>query len=69
MGESRGVYRVLVGKPERKRPLGRPRHRWEDNNKMDLKEMGCGGMDWIDLAQDRGRYWALVKAIMNFRVP
>jgi hypothetical protein len=52
MGEVRGVYRVLVGKPEGKSPLGRPRHRWEDNIKM---EVGCGGMDWIDLAQDRGR--------------
>jgi len=55
MGEGRGVYRVLVGKPEGKRPLGRPRHRWEDNIKMDLQEVGCGGMDWIELAQDRDR--------------
>jgi len=53
MGERRGVYRVLVGKPERKRPLARPRRRWEDNIKMDLQEVGCGGMDWIELAQDR----------------
>ena len=53
MGEMRGVYRVLVGKPEGKRPYGRPRHRWEDNIKMDLQEVGCGGMDWIQLAQDR----------------
>jgi hypothetical protein len=53
MGEERGVYRVLVGKPERKRPLGRPRRRWEDNIRMDLQELGCGGMDWIGLAQDR----------------
>ena len=53
MGERRGVYRVLLGKPEGKRPLGRPRHRWEDNIKMDLQEVGCGGMDWIELAQDR----------------
>ena len=53
MGERRGVYSVLVGKPEGKRPLGRPRHRWEDNIKMDLQEVGCGGMDWIELAQDR----------------
>jgi hypothetical protein len=53
MGEGRGVYRALVGKPEGKRSLGRPRHRWEDNIKMDLKEVGCGGMDWIELAQDR----------------
>jgi len=55
MGERRCVYRVLVGKPQGKRPLGRPRHRWEDNIKMDLQEVGCGGMDWIELAQDRDR--------------
>ena len=60
---------VLVGKPEGKRPLGRPRRRWEDNIKMDLQEMGYGGMDWIDLAQDRDRWWALVSAVMNRRVP
>ena len=65
MGEMRGVYRVLVGKPERKRPLRRPRRRWEDNIKMDLQEMGCEGRDWIDLAQDRGRWRALVNAVMN----
>ena len=53
MGERRNVYRVLVGKPKVNRPLGRPRHRWEDNIKMDLQEVGCGGMDWIELAQDR----------------
>ena len=58
MGESRGVYRVLVGKPERKRPPGRPRHGWGDNIKMDLQELGCGGMDWIKLAQDRDRWRA-----------
>jgi hypothetical protein len=69
IGEGRGVYRVLVGKPEGKRPLWRPRHRWEDNIKMDLQEMGCGGMDWIGLAQDRDRWRALVNAVMNFRVP
>jgi hypothetical protein len=63
------VYRVLVGKPEGKRPLGRPRRRWEDNIKMDLQEVGRGSMDWIDLAQDRDRWRALVNAIMNFRVP
>ena len=59
MGERRGVYRCLVGTPEGKRPLGRPRRRWEDNIKMDLQEMGCGGMDWID------RWRALVNAVMN----
>ena len=69
MGERRGVYRVLVGKPEGKRPLGRPRRRWDDNIKMDLEEVGCGGMDWIELAQDRGRWRALVSAVMNLRVP
>jgi hypothetical protein len=56
MGEMRGVYRVLVGKAEGKRPLGRPRRRWEDNIKMDLQEVGCGGMDWIELGQDRDRW-------------
>jgi hypothetical protein len=63
------VYRVLVGKPEGKRPLGRPRHRWEDNIKMYLQEVGCGGMDWIKLAEDRNRYQALVNAVMNLWVP
>jgi hypothetical protein len=69
MGEGRGVHRVLVGKPEGKRPLGRPRHRWEDNTKMNLQEVrgGCG--DWMDLSQDRNRWQALVSAVMNFRVP
>jgi 3-oxoacyl-ACP reductase-like protein len=69
MGEERGVYRVLVGKSERKRPLGRPRSRWEDTIKMDLQAAGCGGMDWIEGVQDRDRRWALVNAVMNFRVP
>ena len=69
MGEGRGVYRVLVGKPEGKIPLGRPRHRWEDNIKMDLQEVGCGGMDWIEVGQDRHRWRAFVTAVMNFRVP
>jgi hypothetical protein len=69
MGEERDVYRVLVGNPEGKRPLGRPRCRWEDNIRMDLQEVGCGGMDWIGLAQDRDRWLALVNAIMNLRVP
>jgi hypothetical protein len=63
------VYRVLVGKPEGKRPLGRPRRRWEDTNKIDLQEVGCGGVDWIDLVQDRGRWLALVNAEMNLWVP
>ena len=69
MGESRGVYRVLVGKPEGNRSLGRPRRRWEDNFKMDLQEGGCGGLHWIDLAQDRDRWLAPVNAAINFRVP
>jgi len=69
MGKRRGVYRVLVGKPEGKRPLGRHRHRWEDNIKMDLQEEGCRGMYWIELAQDRDRWRALVNAVMNLRVP
>ena len=68
MGDRRGVYCVLVGRPEGKRPLGRPRLRWEDNIKMDLHEVGCEGMDWIELAQDRDRWRALVSEVMNFRV-
>jgi len=67
--ERRGVYRVLVGKAEGKRPLGRPRRRWEDNIKMDLQEVECGGVDWIELAQDRDRWQALVTAVRNLRVP
>jgi hypothetical protein len=69
MREGRGMYRVLVGKPEGKRPLGRPRHRGEDNIKMDVHDMGCGGMDWIEMTQDRDRWLALVDAVMNLRVP
>ena len=65
IGENRGVYGVLVGKHEGKRPLGRHRFRWEDNNKMDLQEVICGGMDWIELAQDRDRWRALVIAVMS----
>jgi hypothetical protein len=68
MGEGRGMYWVLVGKPEGKRPLGRPRFRWEDI-KMDLQEVGCGGMDWIELAQDRDRWRVLVIAVTNLQVP
>jgi len=69
MGESRGVYRVLVGKPKSKGPVGRPRRRWEDNIKMDLQEVGYGGMDWIELGQDRYRWRELVNALLNFRYP
>jgi len=69
MGERRSVYRVLVGKPQRKRQFGRPRRRWEDNIRMDLQVVGCRGMDWIDMAQDRDRWRALVNAVMNLRVP
>ena len=69
IGEREGVYRVLVGNPEEKRPLGRPRRRWEDNIKMDLQEVGCGSIYWIELAQDRDRWRALVNAAMNLRVP
>ena len=69
MGEGRGGHRVLVGKPEGKRPLGRPRRRWDDNIKMDLQEMGRGCGDWIELAQDRDRWRSLVSMVMNFRVP
>jgi hypothetical protein len=69
MGESRGVYRVLVGKSEGKRPLGKPRHRWEDNIKMDLQEVGWWGINWIDLFQDRERWQALERVVMNPLVP
>jgi hypothetical protein len=69
MWEGRGACRVLVGKPEGKRPLGRPRRRWEDNVRMDLREVGCGCEDWIGLAQDRDRWRAVVSAVRNLRVP
>ena len=69
MGERRGVYRILVGKPEGKRRLWRPRRRWEDNIKMDLQEVGCGGMNCIELAQDRDRWRVLVNAILNLQIP
>jgi hypothetical protein len=69
MGERKDAYRVLVGKPEGKRLLGRPKLRWEDNIKIDLQEAGCEGMDWIELAQDRDRWRALVNAVMNLRGP
>jgi len=69
MGERRSVYRVFVGKPEGKRPLGRNNRRWEDNIKMDILEVGCGVMDWIELAKDRDRWRALVTAVVNLRVP
>ena len=69
MGERIGVYRDLVGKPEGKRTLGRPRRRWEDNTKTNLQEVGCNNMDWIELAQDRDRWRALVTAVMNLQVP
>ena len=69
MGERRVVYKFAVGKPEEKRPLGRPRRRWEDNLTIGLQEVGCGGVDWIELAQDRDRWRALFYAVMNLRVP
>jgi hypothetical protein len=69
IGEKRNAYRLLVGKPERKRPLERPRRRWVDNIRMDLDEVGWGDVDWIGLAQDRNRWRALVNSVMNFRFP
>ena len=69
MGEKRGVYRVLVRKPQGKRPLGRPRRRWGDNIKMDLQEVGCGIMGWIELAQDIDMWRSLVNGVMKLRVP
>jgi hypothetical protein len=69
MGDRRGSYRVLMGKSEGKRPLGRPRRRWDDNIQRDLQEVGCVGMDWIDVVQDSDRWWALVNTAINIRVP
>jgi hypothetical protein len=69
MGETKNAYRILVGKPEGNRPLGRPRLRWVDNIKMDLREIGCDRRDWIVLAQDRDQWRALVNTVMNLRVP
>jgi hypothetical protein len=69
MGETRNAYRILVGKPEGKRPLGRPRRRWVNNIQMDLREIGWDGMDWIDLAEDRDQWRALVNTVRNLRVP
>ena len=69
IGERRGVYRILVGKPEGKRPYGGPMCKWEDNIKVDLQEVGFWGMDWIELAEDRDRWQALVNVVMNLRVP
>jgi hypothetical protein len=69
MGERRSAYKVLIGKPERRRPLGRPRRRWEDNMKVDFREVRWGDIDWIGLAQDRDRWRALVNTVMNLRVP
>jgi hypothetical protein len=69
MGEKRNIYRILVGKPERKRPLGRPRRRWEDNIRMYLREIGWGCMDWTDVSQDRDQWRALVNTAMKLRVP
>jgi hypothetical protein len=69
MGEKRNVCKILVGKPEGKRPLGRPRRRWVDNIKMDLREMGLDGVDWMDMAQDRDQWRAFVNTVLNLRVP
>ena len=69
MGEKRGIYRVLVGKPEGRRPLRRHKCRWEDNIKLDIQEVGCGGIDWIKMAEDRDRWQALVNAVMKLQAP
>jgi hypothetical protein len=68
MGEKRNMYRLLVGKPQEKRPLGRPRHRWVDNIEMDLAEIGLGGVNWIGMAQDRDKYRTLVNVVMNLQI-
>jgi len=69
MGDRKGVCRVLVGKPEGKRPFGRPKHRWEDNIKIDIQGVGCGGMNWIELVQEKDRWRELVNVVLSFRVP
>jgi hypothetical protein len=69
MGDKRNSYRILVGKPERKIPLGRPRRRWVDTIEMDLREIGCNGVDWVDMAQDRDQWRALVNRVLNLRSP
>jgi hypothetical protein len=69
MGQRRGLHRVLMEKHKGKKTHGRSRHKWDDNIKMDLQEVGCEGMDWIELAQDRNRWWALVNAVINLRIP
>jgi hypothetical protein len=69
MGEVRGAYNILVGRPKGRRPLGRPRNRWEGNIKIDLREIRFGGLDWIHWAQERDRWWALANTVMNLRVP
>jgi hypothetical protein len=68
MGERRVIYKILVWEPEGKRPLGRPRRRWGDNIKMDIQDLECGGMDWIQLARDKNRCWTIVNAVVNHRV-
>jgi hypothetical protein len=69
MADRRGVYWVMVGKPEGTRPLGKPRRRWENNIKMNLQDVGCGDMDWMERAQDRDRWWTLMNGVMSLRIP